>query len=543
MVKTPDKTERRNGTGKAGLRPFYLIMLASSLVGILMVFLLNMSTPIEFMLRQWHAVSQLPWDEFKLVVSRRLGILAGITLGVALVTTGAMHRLVAPLRACLPLLQAGRQPEAGQLELARRRLLNLPFLTIPLTLFFWLVIPGLVFLGTYSWTETLSYNAALVMWARSVMVGVIAAAVGFFWSEAYARRHVNPLFFPDGHLAEVKGVARLSISRRIRAIYRMGTMIPMTIMLITLLTLQFELDPKAREVIEFGRGIIIFTMVLAVVFFFTTGALNRLVSRSVQEPLNRILAAVARVREGDYGAHVQVVSADELGRLGDATNEMIRGLAERETLRTAFGKYVTPEIRDEILAGRIPLEGERREATVLFADLRGFTPLVEHNAPEEVMESMRQYFTAMHLAIRGRRGVVLQFVGDEIEAAFGVPVAFADHADQAVRAALEMRAALAELNRERVSRGRPALAHGVGIHSGPVLAGISGSRDQSAYALIGTAVNLASRIQGLTKVLGGDILISGQTARMLTGSYRLDQQPPQIVAGVSQPVTVHKVLV
>lgn len=542
MRDSADKKARRAKTDRQGLRPFYLIMLASSLVGIIMVFLLNLSTPIEFMLSQWQAVSQLSWDEMKHVLSRRLGVLTAITLGVALVTAGAMHWLVAPLRECLPLLRAGEQPEAGRLHRARRRLLNLPFLSIPLTLFFWLVIPGLVFLGTYSWTETLSFNSAMVMWARSVMVGMIAAAVGFFWSEAYARRSLNPLFFPEGRLSDIQGVARLSISRRIRAIYRMGTMIPLTIMLITLVTLQFEVDPAAEEVLKFGRGIIIFTVVLAVVFFFTTGALNRLVSRSVQEPLNRILRAVDRVRAGDYTAHVQVVSADELGRLGDATNEMIRGLAERETLRNAFGKYVTPEIRDEILAGRIPLEGERRQATVLFADLRGFTPLVEHNAPEEVMESMRQYFTAMHLAIRGRRGVVLQFVGDEIEAAFGVPVAFADHADQAVAAALEMRAALAELNQNRVNHGRPALAHGVGIHSGPVLAGISGSRDQSAYALIGTAVNLASRIQGLTKVLGGDILISGQTARMLSGSYKLDEQPPQTVAGVSRPVTVLKVL-
>jgi class 3 adenylate cyclase len=322
----------------------------------------------------------------------------------------------------------------------------------------------------------------------------------------------------------------------------MGTVIPLIIILITLLIIQLEINPASRDVIEFGRGIIIFTIVLAVVSFFTTGTLNRLVSRSVGEPLGNLLQAVDRVRQGDYNAHIQVVSADELGRLGDAFNEMIRGLAERETLRTTFGKYVTPEIRDEILSGRIPMQGERREASVLFADLRNFTPLVESNIPEEVIDTMRQYFTAMHLAIRRHNGVVLQFVGDGIEAAFGVPVAFERHADAAVEAALEMRAALAELNQQRITKGRAELVHGVGIHSGPVLAGISGSREQSAYALIGTAVNLASRIQELNKKLGGDILISRDTVQLLRDSYELLEMPPMEVKGVSKQVYVSKVL-
>jgi adenylate cyclase len=174
---------------------------------------------------------------------------------------------------------------------------------------------------------------------------------------------------------------------------------------------------------------------------------------------------------------------------------MIRGLADRQKLREVFGKYVTPEIRDEILSGRIPLEGERREGTVMFVDLREFTPFVENNPPEEVMSGLRAYFTAMHRAIRLRRGLVLQFVGDEIEAVFGIPVRFEGHADAAVRAAIDMRRALRELNAERIASGKPRFAHGIGIHSGSVLAGNSGSEDQSAYALIGNTVNVASRIE------------------------------------------------
>jgi len=288
--------------------------------------------------------------------------------------------------------------------------------------------------------------------------------------------------------------------------------------------------------------IIVFTVVLCGIFLVSAGILNRLVVRSIVAPLENILDVNTRVRQGDYEARIKVVSNDEIGVLGDSGNAMIRGLAERETLRNAFGQYVTPEIRDEILSGRIPLEGVRREGTVMFADLQSFTPFVESNPPEEVMRSMRAYFTRMQQAIRLHRGLVIQFAGDEIEAVFGVPVYFENHADAAVSAALDMRKALEALNRERTAEGKVAFAHGIGIHSGSVLAGNSGSEEQSAYCLIGNTVNVAARIQGLTRNVGCDILISGETVKQLSVSPEMDQQPPRRVKGYSKPITVYRLL-
>ena len=220
---------------------------------------------------------------------------------------------------------------------------------------------------------------------------------------------------------------------------------------------------------------------------------------------------------------------------------MIKGLAEREMIRDIFGRYVTPEIRDEILAGRIPLEGERREATVLFADLRGFTTFVEGNRPEEVISTMRSYFTAMHRVIRRNRGLVLQFVGDEIEAVFGVPVHFEGHAEAAVQAAVEMDQALKALNRERSAQERAPLSHGIGIHSGMVLAGNTGSEEQPSYALIGDTVNVASRIQDLTKEAGCTILASQETVEKLKSHYHMDEQPARRVKGYSRPIVVYRI--
>jgi len=167
---------------------------------------------------------------------------------------------------------------------------------------------------------------------------------------------------------------------------------------------------------------------------------------------------------------------------------------------------------------------------------------VESNPPEEVMRSMRTYFTRMQQAIRLHRGLVIQFAGDEIEAVFGVPVYFENHADAAVSAALDMRKALEALNRERTAEGKADFAHGIGVHSGSVLAGNSGSEEQSAYCLIGNTVNVAARIQGLIRNVGCDILISGETVEQLGVSPKMEQQPPRRVKGYSKPITVYRIL-
>jgi class 3 adenylate cyclase len=293
---------------------------------------------------------------------------------------------------------------------------------------------------------------------------------------------------------------------------------------------------------NFVTDLLIFTLVLCAIFVILAFRLNTLVQNSIKKPIEEMLGVVEKVRNGDFTQRIMVLSNDEIGMLGDAGNNMIAGLAEREQIRDTFGKYVTPEIRDQILSGRIPLHGERQTATLLFSDLRNFTSYVEANDPEEVIKSMREYFTAMQAAIRNYEGLVLQYVGDEIEAVFGVPLKTADHADRAVRAAMDMRRNLEELNSRRASLGKTPFRHGIGIHTGPVLAGNTGSDDRLSYALIGDTVNLASRIEGLTKALQWDILVSDEAVNHLSGSFPLKEEGPQTVKGFSKPIIVHKIL-
>lgn len=235
-------------------------------------------------------------------------------------------------------------------------------------------------------------------------------------------------------------------------------------------------------------------------------------------------------------------STDEIGAVAEGFNRMLHGLREREMVKETFGKYVTPEIRDEILAGRIRGEGELTEATILFADLRDFTPWVEATAPRQVVRDLNEYFTEMDQAIRAHGGLVLQFIGDEIEAVFGAPLAAPDHAARAVRAAIEMRRRLRTWNAAREAAGKPALRHGIGIHTGTVLAGNIGGAERLSYALVGDPVNLASRIQGLTKDFKVDILISEATRERLDGSVMVEELPTVRVKGRAEDVNVYKVV-
>jgi adenylate cyclase len=221
-------------------------------------------------------------------------------------------------------------------------------------------------------------------------------------------------------------------------------------------------------------------------------------------------------------------------------NRLVGGGRVRERIRETFGKYVSPEVRDEILAGNVRLEGQVREVTILFSDLRDFTPWVESHPPDEVVRDINAYFTLMEGAIRAHGGLVVQFIGDEIEAVFGAPAADEHHADHAVAAALDMCRRLEEWNEARRAAGRIMLRHGIGIHTGEVIAASIGSPERLSYALVGDPVNLASRIQGLTKDVGGVVLVSGDTVRRLKDPRDLEALPAVRVKGRLAEVEVYR---
>jgi class 3 adenylate cyclase len=232
----------------------------------------------------------------------------------------------------------------------------------------------------------------------------------------------------------------------------------------------------------------------------------------------------------------RINSSLEKKRLHDLEKE------QKRILKETFGKYVAQEVRDEVLSGRIPLDGEVKDVTVLFADLRNFTPLTESTPPKDIVRILNDYFTEMTPAISRHRGSLLRYVGDEIYAVFGAPLHLKDHSLHAVEAALEMRKLLVVVNERLEQQGYVSLNHGIGIHSGPVVAANIGSPNRLAYDLVGDTVNLASRIQDLTKTFAVDIIISATTRTGLGGDFAVEKLPTTTVKGKKESVEIYRVL-
>ncbi|MBK7829067.1 adenylate/guanylate cyclase domain-containing protein [Nannocystis sp.] len=188
--------------------------------------------------------------------------------------------------------------------------------------------------------------------------------------------------------------------------------------------------------------------------------------------------------------------------------------------RESLSRLVAPKVVDAILAGRESgLRPTRREVTLLFADIRDFTSYSESRAPEDVLRFLDDYFGRMTQVVQGHDGSVNKFLGDGLMALWGAPEARRDHAVHAVRAALDMQRVMREINEYREADGDPPLRIGIGVHTGEVAAGMLGSSSQSEYSVIGDAVNLASRIEGLTKQHGAAILVSEATWMLLGGGF------------------------
>jgi adenylate cyclase len=218
-------------------------------------------------------------------------------------------------------------------------------------------------------------------------------------------------------------------------------------------------------------------------------------------------------------------------------------LSEKRYLKLAFQHYVPPAVVEDLVAhaGALRLGGEKRELTVLFSDIRGFTTLSERLQPEELVKLMNEYFTVMTEHVFAQRGSLDKYIGDAIMAVYGAPVAESEHPGQACRSALEMMRALDELQQKWRPLGLPEIGIGVGINTGPMIVGNMGSATRFNYTVVGDAVNLASRIESLNKTYGTSILISEYTYERVKGEFSNVREVDSVrVRGREQPVRLYE---
>ena len=221
-------------------------------------------------------------------------------------------------------------------------------------------------------------------------------------------------------------------------------------------------------------------------------------------PIRDLAEGTERVAAGDYSQRLPVVQDDDLGALAASFNRMQAGLAERQRLQAAFGTYVDPILATRLLEqGDDVFTGERREVTVLFVDIRDFTPFAEANTAEDTVARLNALFEIVVPAVVEAGGHVNKFLGDGALAVFGAPNDLAEHADAAVDAAIRIHRLVAE-------RFGGALRIGIGINTGVVIAGTIGGGGKLEFTLIGDAVNVAARVEQLTKTTGDGILLTQQ---------------------------------
>ena len=219
--------------------------------------------------------------------------------------------------------------------------------------------------------------------------------------------------------------------------------------------------------------------------------------------------------------------------------------ADLQRLQVACARLAPAGVVQRLIADGVApgteAAAERKVVTALFADLAGYTAMSERLEPAVLARVLNGYFQRMSDAIHEHRGHVSTFIGDGILAYFGALQPNPWQCDDAVRAALAMRAAIREYNAELAREGLPPLAVGVGIHRGPGLAGLVGSRERMEYAFVGRTVNLAARVQALTRIHQVDILVTDALRTELDARFVLAPMPAELVKGIAEPVVTYAV--
>jgi adenylate cyclase len=271
-----------------------------------------------------------------------------------------------------------------------------------------------------------------------------------------------------------------------------------------------------------------------------TGALltGMLLAGSITGPVRLLVDAMHEVLRGNLHRRAHVERADELGFLANSFNEMVSGLEDRERIKDTFGRFVSRDVATAVLDGRVPLAGERLEVSILFQDIRGFSALAETLDPATLLRVLNQFFTEVVAAVEAEGGVVKQFTGDGVMALFGAPQVRTDHVERSVHAALGIVNRLARLNVLLQAERAPPLKIGIGIHTGEVIAGLIGPDERVEYGVVGEPVNLASRIEALTKDMAATVLVSKEVAMRLGPEFVLGRAAALPVKGKTQPIEV-----
>lgn len=298
---------------------------------------------------------------------------------------------------------------------------------------------------------------------------------------------------------------------------------------------------KAPAIMAKKYSYYILGLILSVAFFFIF-----VFSSRITNPIVKLKGFADEIGHGNFELEItkEVNSQDEVGDLARSFDNMLTGLRERDQIKSMFNKFHGSSITDDLLNSELDRGGSRKNVTVFFSDIRGFTDFSEHHTAEEVVEMLNEYFEAMVSAILKHNGVVDKFIGDAIMAVWGIPEAKEGTQDaiDCVNACLDMRVALNEYNQKRITDGKDPIKMGMGIHLGAAISGTIGASERMEYTVIGDTVNTAARIEASTKAFGTDLLISEELYQAVKEHFIVQKAGEVEVKGKANGLSLHTVL-
>lgn len=439
--------------------------------------------------------------------------------------------LVFSLRYACQKLHQNQPVTRSHLLKAQQRAVNLPWWGTWVAGSLWLLCIPVFLLALAQAPGTLNPRIVWDLPISFVIAALIATTHSFFIIELASQRLLYPVLFRQDHPDQVPGTFPLSLGARGLLLAFCGSIGPIASLLLLIVAPHTDASRDVWFASAVGG--------LGIAFSLSSAWL---VGQLVVEPIKELQKVAIAVAAGDVTQRINLLHADEFGPLIDAFNHMIEQLREKQLLQETFGRHVGEQAAEQILRRDPSLGGIEQEVTVVFVDLRNFTQRCATEAPQTIVLLLNLFLTEMvEIVEQQYGGMVNKFLGDGFMALFGVGEQSHHHATQAVAAAQEMLIRLQRINQSLEQVGQAPLAMGIGIHTGRAVVGSIGSSRRLEYTAIGDTVNVASRVEALTKEVGEPLLLTAATQKALSEEIMTVELPPRWVKGQPQPISLYRV--
>jgi adenylate cyclase len=432
------------------------------------------------------------------------------------------------LRPAYRSLLAGESIDSGEMMELRRKVINLPWWFLVVAAIGWLSCIPAFPLVIMTAGEPLASGVVWHLLTSFLIASLIAVTQSFFAVEMTTQAALFPAFFQDHNPADVSGTVPLSIRAR-GILWAFSAVVCPVVSLVLLL-----ISPNtASSTPLFGIAV----AVVAIGFGLVT---SWMLGKWVAVPVSQLQQAASEVAGGQLSARVSLLRSDDFGLLIERFNRMIDGLQHREKLQATFGRHVGREAAKQIMDQEGDSLGREQFVSVMFVDVRNFTQQSSSLSPNQVVEGLNQFFETAVEVIEHHGGMVNKYLGDGLMAIFGVGASVDGHECLAAQAALELLDRVAAASQKMQAVGWDKLVIGIGINSGTAVVGCIGSPRRQEYTAIGDTVNVASRVESLTKSLGHSILLTGNThdAVQALPGVQLTKLPLQKIKGKAEPIEV-----